>query len=322
MTGSLSDAADELYGTDPSGFVARRTELVKAARAAKDRDLAALIAALRRPTVAAWYVNLLARSSSTELDALLDLGATMRQAQAELDMATVASLLPERRERERAALKRLEQTLVAEGVAASPVALAEVGGTLTAAVADPAAAAAVRSGCLARSLVYAGFGEVDLSDAVGAELEAWVDRRAAERGSADPGSEPVEPVEPVEHELAPPHLVLVPDAEPEDSELPVAPSDDEEAAAEQAVAAAQKALDRVRAKQRLDAAARDLATARKRHAAAQDEREEAQREVDATGLAHARAQERLRTAEEAEAAAAEALAASSAALQDTQGQAT
>ena len=36
MTGSLSDAADELYGADPAGFVARRTELVKEARAAKD----------------------------------------------------------------------------------------------------------------------------------------------------------------------------------------------------------------------------------------------------------------------------------------------
>jgi len=319
MTGSLSDAADELYGADPSGFVARRTELVKQARAAKDRDLATQIGALRRPTVGAWYVNLLARSSSTELDALLDLGATMRDAQAELDMATVASLLPERREKERAAMKRLEQVLGSAGVGPSPAALAEVGGTLTAAVADPSAAAAVRSGCLARSLVYAGFGEVDLSDAVGAELEAWVDRRAAERGAADPDS--VE-VEPVEEEPAPPHLVLVPDAEPEESEQAEALSDDEEAAAEQAVAAAQKALERVRAKQRLDQATRDLTAATKRHAVAEEEREEAQREVDATGLAYAQAQERLRTAEAAEAEAAHALNAVAAVLQEIQSQAT
>ncbi len=313
MTGSLSDAADELYGADPAGFVARRTELVKQARAAKDRDLATQIGALRRPTVGAWYVNVLARSSATELDSLLDLGATMRDAQAELDMATVASLLPERRDRERAALKRLEQVLDGAGVTPSPAALAEVGGTLTAAVADPAAAAAVRSGCLARSLVYAGFGEVDLSDAVGAELEAWVDRRAAERGTviADDADE-------LDEEAAPPHLVLVPDSEPDEPEGPE--SDDEEAAAEQAVAAAQKALDRVRAKQRLDQAVRDLTAATKRQSAAEEEREEAQREVDATGLAYAQAQERLRTAEGAEAEAARVLAELAAALQEIQSQ--
>jgi hypothetical protein len=197
-------------------------------------------------------------------------------------------------------------------VTPSPGALAEVAGTLTAAVADPAAAAAVRSGCLARSLVYAGFGEVDLSDAVGAELEAWVDRRAAERGG-------VQDDEPVEDAPVPPHLVLVRDAEPVE---PKGPTDDEEAAAEQAVAAAQKALDRVRAKQRLEAVTRELATASKRHAAALDERAEAQREVDATGLAYAQAQERLRTAEETETAAAEALAAATAALDETRGLAT
>lgn len=307
MTGSLSHAADVLYGADPAGFVARRTELVKEARAAKDRELATQIGALRRPTVGAWYVNLLARSSSAELDALLGLGATMRDAQAELDMARVASLLPERRERERAAMKRLETVLADEGVTAAPSALAEVAGTLTAAVADPAAAAAVRSGCLARSLVYAGFGEVDLSDAVGAELEAWVDRRAAERG------EDVEP----EAEPAPPHLVLVP--EPDE---PEEPTDDEEAAAEQAVAAAQKALERVRAKQRLDAAMRELAAATTRHEAAEQEREEAQREVDATGLAYAQAQERLRTAEAAATTAVEARERAAAELKETQDRAT
>ena len=41
--------------------------------------------------------------------------------------------------------------------------------------------------------MYAGFGEVDLSDAVGAELEAWVDRRAADR---DEGEQPEPAVEP------------------------------------------------------------------------------------------------------------------------------
>ena len=186
---SLTTAADELYGADPAGFVARRTELVKQARAAGDRALAAQIAGLRRPTVAAWYLNLLARSGAMELDDLLDLGATMRQAQAELEMARVASLTPRRRELEIAVLRRLDILLARQGITASPAAWVEVGHTLTAVAADASAAAAVRSGCLTRSLLYAGFGEVDLSDAVGAELEAWVDRRAADRRQGEePGA--------------------------------------------------------------------------------------------------------------------------------------
>ena len=187
---SLSDAAEELYGADPATFVAHRTELVKQARSTGDKALATQIGALRRPTVAAWYLNLLARSGATELDALIDLGATMRQAQAELDMARVTSLAPKRRELETAVQRRLDMLLATQGITACPATWAEVGHTLTAVAADASAAAAVRSGCLARSLVYAGFGEVDLSDAVGAELEAWVDRRAADRieGEAQPAA--------------------------------------------------------------------------------------------------------------------------------------
>lgn len=195
---SLSAAADELYGADPAMFVARRTDLVKQARSEGDKALASQIGALRRPTVAAWYLNLLARSGADELDALIDLGATMREAQAALDMARVTSLAPKGRELETAVLRRLDMLLAAEGITASPAAWAEVGHTLTAVAADAAAAAAVRSGCLARSLVYAGFGEVDLSDAVGAELEAWVDQRAADRidVSKQPQAAVPEPVSP------------------------------------------------------------------------------------------------------------------------------
>lgn len=191
---SLSTAADELYGSDPARFVARRTELVKQARAAGDKALATQIGALRRPTVAAWYLNLLARSGATELDDLIDLGATMRQAQAELDMTRVASMAPKRRELESTVLRRLDMLLATQGITASPAAWAEVGHTLTAVAADASAATAVRSGCLARGLVYAGFGEVDLSDALGAELEAWVDRRAADRIDKEAQPHVVEPL--------------------------------------------------------------------------------------------------------------------------------
>jgi hypothetical protein len=269
---SLSAAADELYGADPAGFVARRTELVKQARTAGDKALAGQIAALRRPTVAAWYMNLLARAGSTELDELIDLGATMRQAQGELDMARVTSLAPRRRELEHAVQRRLDMLLATQGITASPAAWAEVGHTLTAVAADASAAAAVRSGCLARSLVYAGFGEVDLSDAVGAELEAWVDRRAADR---DEGEQPEPAVEP--ETIAPEAPAVRVVAEPRPAPKP-APKPDPE-----------------------------LIAARQRLAEAADEREGAQREVDEIGLAYAAAQERLRAAQSAVAEAQTAL---------------
>lgn len=261
---SLSAAADELYGADPATFVARRTELATQARASGDKALASQIGALRRPTVAAWYLNLLTRSGSIELDALIGLGATMREAQAALDMARVVALAPKRRELERAVLRRVDMLLAARGISATPAAWAEVGHTLTAVAADASAASALRSGCLARSLVYAGFGEVDLSDALGAELEAWVERRAADRIEAaaqPPRADPGAAADGASVRL---------EAQPASTPTPPDPS---------------------------------LLLARARLATAVTEREQAQREVDEIGLTYAAAQERLRTAEAAEAEA-------------------
>ena len=263
--GSLAEAADELYGTDPASFVSRRTELVKQARAGGDKALAAQIAALRRPTVAAWYLNLLARAGTPELDSLLELGATMREAQSRFDMTAVTSLAAERQKRETAVLRRLDVLLAGQGISPSAAAQAEVARTLTAVVADAAAAEAVRSGCLARSLEYAGFGDVDLSGALGAELEALVDQRAAGRGA------PTRTPPPVSR----------PEKETRD-------------------AAGDAARERRRAE------------ARDRYERAVEERRDAEREVAEIALAHAAAQERLRTSELAESEARSALEAAEA----------
>ncbi len=58
----VAAAAEELYGADPEAFTGRRGELAAAARGAGDRAAAKAIAALRRPTRAAWVVNRLARA--------------------------------------------------------------------------------------------------------------------------------------------------------------------------------------------------------------------------------------------------------------------
>ncbi len=304
---TVAEAAEELYGMDPAGFVARRSELVREARAAKDRPLAARIGELRRPTVAAWYVNLAVRAGLATLDELLAVGAKMRAAQSALDLRAVSALTPRRRELEAQVVREVAALVTAREIQPTPSALAEVSATVTAAVADPKAAEAVRSGCLARSLSYAGFGEVDLSGALGSELEAWVTRYDEPGPSADEspadvhgeetststrGSESANP-EPVA-------LRAVSDVLPEGVELTSgaeASIDDDEAAARLALAAAQRHVAQVTARRESAEAARALQAARHALTAAREERDVAQREVDELALALAAARERLAEAE-------------------------
>ncbi len=56
----LDTVGTELYGLRPTEFTAARDAQAAAARRGGDRELAAAIKKLRRPTPAAWLVNLLA----------------------------------------------------------------------------------------------------------------------------------------------------------------------------------------------------------------------------------------------------------------------
>ncbi len=154
----LDAAADELYSLDPAAFIGRRDDLVKTARAAKDRALANAIKALRRPTQGARYVNLASRAKLTSLVELLKLGRELREAQAALDFKRVVALGPRRAELERRVLGDLVAHLATLGITATPPALEEVRTTLRAALADSNAAAAVESGRLDKALEYGSLG--------------------------------------------------------------------------------------------------------------------------------------------------------------------
>ena len=80
----LDGVLDELYGAPPERFTARRDELARQARADGDKDLAATVHALRRPTAAAWVVNCLARQAPDAVGGLVELGVRMREAQSVL----------------------------------------------------------------------------------------------------------------------------------------------------------------------------------------------------------------------------------------------
>lgn len=151
----------DLYALPPEDFTAARDALVRQARADGDRARAKELAALRRPTVPAHLVNLLVRAAPEVVAQLLELGAQLAQAQRDGSGSSLRTLGEQRR--------ALVSAVTAEAVGEREVTAAvrgEVEATLEAALADPAAGEAVRSGRLVRALSFAGFGGADLEGAV------------------------------------------------------------------------------------------------------------------------------------------------------------
>jgi len=186
--------AGELYRLAPEDFTAARDAAAKQARADGDRAGATALRALRRPTVAAWVLNTLVREDPALVDQLLELGPELAQAQAGGDAAALRALGEQRRQLVGAVVGR---AVAAAGRPVAPAVRDEVASTLEAALADPASADAVRSGRLVRALAYAGFGAVDLADAVAppgrtpaqpaqsAEAAEAADRRAQRLAEAE-----------------------------------------------------------------------------------------------------------------------------------------
>lgn len=160
---ALEEAAEQLYAVALDDFMTTRTELVAQARADGDRALAAAIGRLRKPSAAAWLVNLLAYEAPDELGSLLDLGAAMRKAQSRLSGAELRRLSQQRHQVVRALATRAHHLAEERGEKVSRGVLDQVGDTLLAALADPGAAEQVRAGHLATPLSYSGFGPAGLA---------------------------------------------------------------------------------------------------------------------------------------------------------------
>jgi hypothetical protein len=155
---TLDDIAVDLYGLAPSEFVPARTARVQAAKDAGDKELAAAIGKLRKPTVTAWTVNLLAREAPDDVEALLQLGAALRTAQQRLSRDELRSLTAQRQQAVTALAKKAGALAATHGHPVNEGVLREIGQTLTAALADPAVAEQVHSGTLATATTYSGFG--------------------------------------------------------------------------------------------------------------------------------------------------------------------
>ncbi|MGH3899472.1 MAG: hypothetical protein ACRDTA_14775 [Pseudonocardiaceae bacterium] len=157
-TRSVDDVAAELYAVEPSAFVAARTEAARTAREVGDRELAAAIEQLRRPALAAWALNLLARDDVAGLARLVALGEELREAQQQLRGETLQRLSRERHEVLATLTRRARKLAADAGHPIGAEAAHQVEQTLGAALADPGAAQEVRAGRLVTPLSYAGFG--------------------------------------------------------------------------------------------------------------------------------------------------------------------
>ncbi|HEY2057142.1 MAG TPA: hypothetical protein VGH57_02120 [Amycolatopsis sp.] len=132
--------AEALYSGEPGEFVAARTAAARDATAAGDRELAARIRALRKPTRAAFVINRLARDGAASLTELAALGQRLREAHTNLAGAELRDLAHRRNE--------LVRRIMADAPNLSDAVAREVEETLEAMVADPSVAELALAGRL------------------------------------------------------------------------------------------------------------------------------------------------------------------------------
>ncbi|MGZ4436313.1 MAG: hypothetical protein ACXVW6_01650 [Nocardioidaceae bacterium] len=244
----LPTVADALYALPPGEFTPARDAEAKAVRADGDRELAEAIKRLRKPAAAAWVVNMLMRHRYDEMVQVLDLGASLRQAQSDLDGDALRELTRQRR-RLIGAVAGDGRALARDlGVKVSESVVRQVEQTLHAAMVDTDAAAAVRTGLLVEPLAPAGMGSLKVADAA--------DHTAL--GALAAGTRPARPAGPGGTGGRGRLLSVV----PERTEEPAAPEEDtsaadaearraeelarKQAAADEELAEAEEALDKAR----------------------------------------------------------------------------
>jgi hypothetical protein len=124
------------------------------------------VKALRKPSTAAWVVDLLVRRENDQVAQMLEVGQALRAAQDGMDAAALRELTRQRRKLTAALTVRARALARSVGLRVTEQVAEQVEETLTAAMIDPDAAAAVRSGLLVAPLRATGVGSVDVATAV------------------------------------------------------------------------------------------------------------------------------------------------------------
>jgi vacuolar-type H+-ATPase subunit I/STV1 len=163
MADELVEIADELYGLTLPEFTPARDAKAKKL---KGTDLAAPVKALKKPSVAAWVVNLLVRQETEQVDQVLQVGAALREAQAAMSGDELRQLTRQRRQVTAAVTTQARRLARENGQKITEAVAQQVEATLTAAMVDEECAKAVRSGMLLTALEATGVDAVDLDRAV------------------------------------------------------------------------------------------------------------------------------------------------------------
>jgi hypothetical protein len=163
VTDDLLTVADELYALPLDRFTPARDARAKEL---KGSDLAAPVKALRKPSLAAWVVNLFVRRDPEQVEQVLAVGAALREAQEGMDGAELRALTKQRRQLTSAVTARVRSLAAEEGVKVTQAVADQVEATLTAAMLDVEAGRAVRSGLLVAALSATGVDAVDAAAAV------------------------------------------------------------------------------------------------------------------------------------------------------------
>jgi hypothetical protein len=157
----LDAELDRLYGLQLEEFTAARNELATRLRKAGQAEAAESVRALRKPSVAVWAVNQLARRQPDDVHAHVAAGERLRDAQGEAlrggDSESVRTATAAERESVRKLTRSAEELLVDEGRPATQATLERVAATLRAAAVDPAAAALLAAGRLPDEVEASGF---------------------------------------------------------------------------------------------------------------------------------------------------------------------
>jgi hypothetical protein len=185
MADDLDAIVDTLYAADLDAFTRLRDEAAKRLRSDGDKEAADELKALRKPPVSVWAINRLARTARKDVDALLDAGHKLREAQGTL----LAGGEPDDFERARrahvAAVDRLvgraERLLQAERDTAPAALLDRIRATLQSASVGDEGRALLARGRLTEELAPSGFdalGEVGPLPAAPKSRAGGTERRA------------------------------------------------------------------------------------------------------------------------------------------------
>ena len=159
----LDDALNELYDAAPEEFVAERKRLAKQLKADGHEADAGHVANLRKPTVAAWALNRLARDHRRDIDLLLDSGHRLRAAQARVLRGEAREMFEQAQRTERETIGRLvrgaDQLLGERGGASSTV-LEQVAASLHAAAVSEQGREILAAGQFTEPLTLEGFDAV------------------------------------------------------------------------------------------------------------------------------------------------------------------